>query len=100
MITIYYKENDDGIGKLILEFIALIIVICIFTSCSRSCSRSGRNMVYISEGYCYDQNTQIIYIESYTGRHGDLTSYATYYNENGNLCRYDLGTGDWIELDD
>lgn len=33
VIKIYYKENDEGIGKLILEFIAIIVVICIMTSC-------------------------------------------------------------------
>lgn len=94
----YCKEND-GIGKLILEFIALIIVICIFTSCCQSCSRNERNMVYISEGYCYDQNTQIIYIESYTGRYGTDTSYNPYYNENGALCKYDIQTGKWIPIE-
>lgn len=99
MIKIYYKENDDGIGKLILEFIAIIIVMCIFTSCCQSCSRSERNMVYISEGYCYDQDTHIIYIESYTGRYGYDTSYTAYYNENGNLCKYNIETGEWIAID-
>lgn len=98
MIKIYYKEND-GIGKLILEFIVLIIVICIFTSCCQSCSRNERNMVYISEGYCYDQDTQIIYIESYTGRYGTDTSYSPYYNENGVLCKYDIETGEWIPIE-
>lgn len=98
-MKIYYKENDDGIGKLILEFIALIVVICIFTSCSQSCSRSDRNMVYISEGYCYDQDTQIIYIESYTGRYGMDTSYTPYYNTSGELCKYSVETGEWIPVE-
>ena len=99
MIEIYYKENDNGIGKLILEFIVLIIVICIFTSCSKSCSRSERNMVYISNGYCYDQNTQIIYIESYTGRYETNTSYTPYYDGNGQLCKYNVETGEWIPVE-
>lgn len=99
MIKIYYKENDDGIGKLILEFIAIIVVICIMTSYCQSCSRSDRNMVYISEGYCYDQDTQIIYIESYTGRYGMDTSYTPYYNTNGELCKYSVETGEWIPIE-
>ena len=96
MIKIYYKNSD---GELILKFIACIIIMCILTSCCQSCSRSKRNMVYISDGYCYDQDTQIIYIESYTGRYGYDTSYTAYYNKNGNLCKYDLQTGEWVELD-
>ena len=91
--------KDDSLGKCILQIIGLVILICLIASFSRSCSRSDRNMVYIKEGYCYDYDTQIIYIESYTGRYGNGTSYTPYYNSDGDLCKYDLETGEWIPID-
>ena len=98
----YRESNDDSFGKEIWGGIATIIVGLIILlslhSCSVNESRSERNMIPISEGYCYDQNTKIIYIESYTGRHGDKTSYSAYYDENGRLCKYDVQTGEWISI--
>lgn len=56
-------------------------------------------MIYLSEGYCYHEDTHIIYIESEVGRYGDITSYAIYYDENGKVNKYDPDTGKWIPVD-
>ena len=98
----YYKSKDKSSTEIIFGGTATIVVLLIilfsFRSCSVNKNRSERNMIPISEGYCYDQNTKIIYIESYTGRHGDKTSYSAYYDENGSLCKYDVQTGEWIPI--
>lgn len=91
--------KDESIGIDIAKIIGCVILILLITSSSRSCSRSERNMVSIKEGYCYDYDTQIIYIESYTGRYGLETTYTPYYNFDGDLCRYDLETGNWIPIE-
>lgn len=91
--------KDESIGIDIAKIIRCVILILLITSSSRSCSRSERNMVSIKEGYCYDYDTQIIYIESYTGRYGLETTYTPYYNFDGDLCRYDLETGNWIPIE-
>lgn len=92
-------RNNDSAGKYIAEIIGCVILICLIAIFSQSCSRSDRNMIYIKEGYCYDFDTQIIYIESYTGRYGLETTYTPYYNSNGDLCKYDLETQKWIPIE-
>nr|WP_291234817.1 hypothetical protein [Frisingicoccus sp.] len=95
-------DKDDSFAVEILKIIGLVIMfilICNFNmSCSRSDSRSERNMVYIQEGYCYDQYTKIIYIETYTGYYSTETSYSPYYDQDGNLCKYDESTGEWMPI--
>lgn len=97
----YYESNgDNGILKGIGTIILLLILMFFIHSCSVSDSRNDRNMVYIEEGYCYDQDTNIIYIESYSGRYGMDTTYSPYYNSNGDLCKYNVVTGEWIPIED
>lgn len=42
-------EEDLGIGKFILTIIGCVIALSIIGSCSKSCSRSESNMIYILE---------------------------------------------------
>ena len=101
----YYSSNDSSLGSLVAElfgYIALILVICLlFTCCNSnhiSSEREDANMVYIEEGYCYNADTKIIYIENIIdgGRHYDSLVYSPYINENGNYCKYEKGQ--WIEF--
>ena len=92
-------DKNDSLGMCIAKIIGCVILICLIASFSRSCSRSDRNMVSIKEGYCCDYDTQIIYIESYTGRYGLETIYTPYYNSDGDLCKYDLESGNWIPIE-
>ena len=78
----------DNIKINIIILVILIICLAVFSQWCIEDSRSDRNMVYIEEGYCYDKNTKIIYIESYSGRHGTNTTYSPYYDSEGNLCKY------------
>lgn len=56
--------KDNRLKNDIIMLVILIICLVVFVQCSVEDSRSDRNMVYIEEGYCYDKNTKIIYIES------------------------------------
>lgn len=82
-----------------LKVVAWIIAIVIMIACFQSWERNRRDMIYISDGYCYKEDTQIIYEEYFTGRMGADAVYTPYYDENGKLCKYDLGTGDWIPIE-
>lgn len=93
-----YSNSDDSLGSIILKLIGCIILIIIISASSRACSRSDSNMVFIKDGYCYDADTKIIYKESIVGRYDDDTTYTIYYNENGNVCKYNEDTGKWIEV--
>lgn len=54
--------KDNRLKNDIIMLVILIICLVVFVQCSVEDSRSDRNMVYIEEGYCYDKNTKIIYI--------------------------------------
>lgn len=86
--------NDTSWGSIFGSFIALLILCCIF----KSCSRSEANMVLIEGRYVYDADTKIIYIETETGKYGTRTNYTEFYTENGNLCRYNIETGEFEEI--
>ena len=98
----YYSSSDDSWGSL-FGYIALIIVICLIMSCCNSAhvesEREDANMVYISEGYCYDADTKIIYRETIVDGYQysyDTPIYSPYINENGNYCKYEHG--EWVEF--
>lgn len=98
----YYYSSDTSWGT-IFGYIALIIVMCIIMSCCNSAhvssKREDANMIYIEEGYCYDADTKIIYIETIIGQSKysyDTPVYSPYINENGNYCKYE--NGKWVEL--
>lgn len=91
--------KDESLGLLILKLVGCVIAVLIISAASRSCSRSDRNMVVIKDGYCYDSNTHIIYIESYTGRYDTNTTYTPYYDDNGKMCKYDTATGEWVPVE-
>ena len=93
-----YNKEDEGWGSLILRIAGALLAMWLMVSCCRGCSRYGHNMSAIKHGYCYDKNTQIIYIESYSGQYGAETTYSPYYDPNGNLCKYELATGKWIPV--
>lgn len=97
-----YSHSNSGCGSILL-CILLIIVLGMVSSCSDdvhvSSARNDSNMAYISEGYCYDTNTKIIYREYIVdgGRYGhDTPTYTPYINENGNYCKYEYGK--WVEF--
>jgi hypothetical protein len=91
-----YKDGD--ISSAILKIVGLIILLIMIVYYSQTCSRSEHNMIQIKSGYCYEEDTKIIYLESETSRYGLETSYSAYYSENGNLCKYDETSGEWIEI--
>lgn len=93
-----YNSDNSGIGWHIALLIGAIILLFIIQSCSVSSSRSIRNMEPIKKGYCYDMGTGIIYIESYSGRYGTETTYTAYYDENGDMCKYDQSSGEWVPI--
>lgn len=94
----YYNYNkNSGMGT-IGYCIALLVLLFVISGISKSCSRSYSNMIYISDGYCYHEDTYIIYIESLTGRYDNDTTYAPYYDENGNMAKYNPATGEWIPV--
>lgn len=92
------KENIKPLIQTVLAIIVSTLIIGQLMSCSQENSRSIRNMSYISEGFCYDKDTRIVYIESYS-RHGFDTIYTPYYDKNGNLCRYEIGSEEWIPIE-
>lgn len=92
----YYSSKEPDYTW--LKVVAWIVVVWITIACLQSCERSRRDMIYISDGYCYKEDTQIIYEEYFTGRMGADAVYTPYYDENGKLCKYDLETGEWIPI--
>lgn len=93
-----YSRKDSN-GDIAISIIALIVCFILYfsiSSCSVNDSRSKRNMTPIKDGYVYDTNTKIIYIESFTGRYHDETVYTNYYDENGDMCRY--LNGKWVPI--
>ena len=56
-------------------------------------------MISISDGYCYKEETKIIYEEYFTGRMSTDAVYMPYYDTNGNLCKYNPQTGEWIPIE-
>ena len=93
----YGHSNNSGSSW--VTIIVGIILLLFLTSATKSYSRSESHMIYLSEGYCYHEDTHIIYIESEVGRYGDRTSYAIYYDENDKVNKYDPDTGKWIPVD-
>lgn len=93
-------HNDEGWALTISKVLGLFMIMVMLIFGSRACSRAERNMVSIRNGYCYDRDTQIIYIESYAGRYGTDTTYSPYYDSNGDLCKYNVYTGEWIPVDE
>lgn len=93
-----YEDEGLGIGKFILTIIGCVIALSIIGSCSKSCSRSESNMIYIREGFAYHEDSKIIYVESEAGRYGMETNYTPYYDSNGSMCTYDVRTGEFIPI--
>lgn len=93
-----YKSNDDRLSFL-LKTIGILIVCIILVSCSQSLGRSEANMIMIDDPYCYEADTKIIYLESKSGRHGTYMSYEPYYDKDGNKCKYNVETGEWIPIE-
>lgn len=93
-----YRSSNNS-GSSLVSIIACIILLLFLTSVTKSCSRSESHMVYLSDGYCYHEDTYIIYIESEVGRYSDRTTYAIYYDENGKVNKYNPDTGEWIPVD-
>ena len=89
-----FEDNKPGCGTIIILIIALIF----FINICDSCDRDDHNMVLIRDGYCYDRDTKIIYIESDAGRYTGH-SYSAYYDVNGNLCKYNIYTGEFIPIE-
>lgn len=87
------KHNYSGIVIDALIVIVLITVLISLKSCATDTSRKEHNMILIEKGYCYDNDTRVIYIESLSSSYGH-TTYAPYYNTEGELCRYNVETGD------
>lgn len=92
----YSRSHNDSIAYNIIWVIVVLVLCFMIRSCSINESRSTRSMTSIKEGYVYDTNTKIIYIESFTGRYSMDASYTAYYDENGNMCRY--LDGKWVPI--
>ena len=90
-----YHDNNSVAYNILWIIIAFILFFGV-RSCNITESRSTRNMTSIKEGYVYDTNTKIIYIESFTGRYSTEATYTAYYDENGNMCRY--LDGKWVPI--
>mgnify|MGYP006981794845 CR=1 FL=1 len=91
-------SNNDGIWSDVIKIIILLVLTLFLISISQSCSRQENNMVNICEGYSYDADTYIIYREMESGRYGTRLVYTPYYDKNGNLCRYDTKTFQWVPI--
>lgn len=83
--------------RLLVSFILLIILVVSIYSCNTNSDRDKYGMVLIEDGYCYNENTKIIYNEYINGRDG-RTSYSVYLSENGNPYKYNTNTGKWEEI--
>ena len=71
--------------KLIGVLVAVALAVAMLSECMQSLERNERNMVLIEDGYCYDADTKIIYMESDTGQHSMSVAYSPYYDEEGRL---------------
>lgn len=91
-----YNNRGYRKGINIKEIIIFAIVIIILAVIMKVGNRYGSDMVYISNGYCYHKYSHIIYIES--GTSPNMT-YTPYYDENGNMVRYNPTTEQWISID-
>lgn len=87
----------EEFGKSIVYFILAIIIVLSIKSCNTNSDREKYDMIPIEEGYCYNENTNIIYIE-YTDERYGRTSYSVYLSENGNPYKYNTNTGKWEEM--
>lgn len=92
-------NRSDSVFSLVLKLVGIFLLLCLITYGSQSCSRSEHNMIKIKSGYCYEEDTKIIYLESESGRYGTETVYTPYYSKSGGLFRYDETNGEWIEID-
>ena len=90
-----YNRSSGGSSTSVGGLIVLLVIFLILTGVFKSCSRSDAHMVYLSDGYCYHEESHIIYIESTVGRHGTRTTYTPYYDSDGNKARYNVETGEW-----
>ena len=95
-----YDTKDEGLFSIVLKIAGCLFAMFLIASMGRACSRNNHNMVGIENGYAYDINTKIIYIESYSGRWGTETTYSPYYSPDGNLYKYDLTSGKWIPINE
>lgn len=87
----------DGI-KIFLMVVGLCLLMGVASSCSQALDRDRHNMRWIYDNYVYDIDTGIVYIESCSGMCRSV--YSVYVNENGNYCKYNPKTKEWVELDD
>ena len=95
MYNSYENESTQTLVFKIVGLLALVIAIAFLT---QSCNRNMQNMTQIKDGYCYENDTKIIYMESESGRYGLSLTYTPYYSENGNLYKYDEIDVEWIEI--
>ena len=99
----YYNDHDDHSGcSSIAGLIVLIILVFMLDSFLDSLhvsnERRDAGMIYFADGYCYDDDTKIIYREMIVqSRLGDSPMYTPYITQDGNYCRYENGA--WIAVD-
>lgn len=92
----YYSHRHSNSDLSWEELIILLMLIFIISAVSKSCSRSNSHMIYIGDGYSYNEDSGLIYIEQTVGRYDDDIVFTLYYNEDGYRCRYNPSTGEWI----
>lgn len=81
-------------NKIVSAIIFIIFIIFIFVL--QDSMQSSNNMKDTNRpGYVYNIDSKIIYCKI---KSAYSTSYTVYYNENGNLCKYDLNTGEFKEI--
>lgn len=95
-----WSDDDKNSGNIAfaIKMILLFILVVYVLTVSQSCDRDKHNMKVIKDGYCYEEDTFIIYIEEDSGRNYNFI-YVPYYNSDGNLCKYDVETGEWIGIE-
>lgn len=87
----------DGYGKIIAEIIIIWLIASLLSKLSLQGSRSKADMVKFDDGYCYHEESHIIYIEQV--KYGANYTYTPYYDKNGKMNVYDVATGEWIPID-
>ena len=77
----------------------MVILICAFVVwVSKGCARMNNDMVHIDDNYSYDKETHIIYQESWNWFTRTL-QFRPYYDDNGNLYKFDEATNTWTIIE-
>ena len=76
----YSNRYSDNIKThhYVIILVCIVIILTVGTSMTKDKSRTDHNMIVIRDGYCYEADTHIVYLESESGRYGDTYVYTAY----------------------